>query len=262
MKKFAVLVAIILSFALIGCADDSTTYVYKNQDELMGMLITKAVYKDDELRLYIDDLKGDYSITAFDTQFNVIQSDFDTKYSRGVYTIKGTDAGKISGLYMDGTVRYHLRYLDSQEYAILCETEATEIGWMTSGDEEKYYTYGERMEQKVKRDKAAAIQEENFSRIEGFWQCENDPNMYIKIYRDSEDCKYMEWKRTDKAGDYYVDQMSIAVVNAQDNGDEWSVELLDNPYWGRNESFAMSLDETKIIDHHFKEEDDIYNKVD
>jgi len=243
-------------FTLVGCST-GTTYKYSNQDTTAPIVISKAVYTDNELKLYIKGQIGDCDVTAFDRDFKVIDEDFTTSYSGGVFSIKGEHAGLISGLYMDGYCRYHMRYLDSDEYAILYEYDVTEIGWETYGDTEKYYTEEELASQQAKNDEETALQKANYELIEGTWICERDSSVYIKIY-ESEYGKKIEWNMGSD-GDYYLNDMYIAVIYINDSYLGKEVVLLEDEYWGNSMRFYMSEDMTQIMDP-YNDGYDIYIK--
>jgi len=257
IQLFAVLGLLVLAtVTFIGCSSKGVTYKYSNQDETAELVIKKAVYLEDELRLYTDDIKTDYRVVAFDADFNVIDEDFVVENKKGVFVIKGKNAGKISGLYLDGPMRFRLRYLDTNEYAILYEYDVCDIGWEAYGDFSKYYTAEELKAQDEAVKKEQALQDENYQIIEGTWKCEENPELYIKIYQDDAGIRWIDWNRKIDEENYYLDQMSIAVVYINEYDDGWQIDILDDPSWGMSMSFEMSADKTQIIDY-----EDIYKKT-
>jgi len=252
---------IMMSFLLSGCGKNGVTYKYVNQDKSAGIVINKSVYLEDELKLYVkaddNNLEGDFNITFYDSEFNAIDEEFTSEYRHGVLSIKGKNINKISGLYIDGRIRYHLRYLDSNEYAILYEHDVTEIGWETYGDTDKYYTSEELAKQQAAVDEARAIQEENFRTLEGTWKCDRDPSLYIRFYEEDGQ-RLLEWNREIDEGEYYLDSMGIAVINICDSYLGKQIEICDDPYWGMMMRFYASDDLTQIIDGYSDE--DVYFK--
>ena len=143
-QKLIIMVCICALIFLSGCSEKKMTYAYDNEKEITALALTKSVYSDGKLQVYIPDLKGDFDLTCYDADFQKIDEDFSTDYKNGIYTIKGEAAERISGIVLRGSYdHFYIRYLDSSQYAILWEHEATDIGWVTDGDKEKYYTQDE-----------------------------------------------------------------------------------------------------------------------
>ncbi|MDO4189659.1 MAG: C1 family peptidase [Lachnospiraceae bacterium] len=265
-KKYRILQAVVITMLIvitfIGCAQNSITYKYNNSDDGSGISISKSVYTDNELRLYIKGLSDDEpKVCAYDSKFKVITEDFTTEYKNNVLSIKGSNASRISGLYIEGKWnRYHIRYLDSDEYALMYEVEATEIGWELCGDKEKYYTSGELADQQAKKDEALAIQEENFNLLEGVWRCQNDPSLYMEFYKDSDGKKKMEWCEKNVYGENETMGMRIAVIDIVKHDKGISLDIKDDPYYGMMLSYAMSEDKTEIIEYKYNAEDNVYVK--
>ena len=140
-QKLIIMICICALIFLSGCSEKKITYTYDNKKEITALALTKSVYSDGKLQVYISDLEGDFDLTYYDADFQKIDEDFSTDYKNGIYTIKGEAAERISGIVLRGSYdHFYIRYLDSPQYAILWEHEATDIGWVTDGDKEKYYT--------------------------------------------------------------------------------------------------------------------------
>ena len=61
-----------MALLLEACTKAGETYTYINRDEADGFVISKAVYLEDELKLYIDNLKGDFTIVTYDKNFKSV----------------------------------------------------------------------------------------------------------------------------------------------------------------------------------------------
>ena len=115
--------------ALVGCArsGDRVVYQYKETAVLFDdFQIKKTVYTPGKMKLYY---KGVYlkdnQITCYDANFEDLGSEFEYAFQNGVLTVKADFADKISGLTIedrDHDTIYHLRYLDSPQFAWLADT--------------------------------------------------------------------------------------------------------------------------------------------
>ena len=162
-----------------------TTYTYDNKKEITGLTLTKSVYSDGKLQLYMPDLKENFDLTCYDADLQKMDEDFSTDYKNGIYTIKGEAAERVSGIVLRGSYdHFYIRYLDSPQYAILWEHEATDIGWVTDDDKEKYYTQDELDQQKAAAQQKIQEQEQIFSQFEGTWICTEDESICLEFYLD------------------------------------------------------------------------------
>lgn len=263
MKRILTFLIMVLGTVLLaGCAKNVTTYTYHHGNDGSGVSISKAEYREDLLTLHVKGLYEIDQIVAYDADFNALSDDFTYQYKKNLLTIKGPDAEKISGLYIGGAwLRLHIRYLDSSDYALLYEVDATEIGWMLQGDKEKYYTAEELKEQQDKIDKENAIQEENFNLLEGRWVCTVDPNLYIDFYKNAEGEKHVEWTYKHSDGEYISNGIYIAEITISEGyKGRYRLEIVDDPYYGYQIRYEMSEDLTEIIDGQFEADDLIFMK--
>ena len=260
--KYVTIIMLLLITVLVGCSSNTVTYRYKNSDNGSGVSISKSVYGDNELKLYIKGLSDKPSVCAFDDEFNRLTDNFDVTYKNNILTIKGSDTNKISGLDIEETwSRFYIRYLDSDEYALMYEVEASEIGWVMYGDKEKYYTADELAKQQAQIDAANAEQEENFELLKGMWICNNDPNLYLEFYESPDGNRKFEWNEVDELGEYVTSGISIAVINIYATKFCVVLEVVDDPYYGYCSRYEMSEDKTKIIEKVYNDDDNIYVKV-
>lgn len=92
----------------------------------------------------------DNPIRCYDANFEDLGDQFDHTFRNGVLTVQADFAEQISGLTIedkDHDTVYHLRYLDSPQFAWLADTFWLDYGMMTLGDEARYYSDAERQEQ-------------------------------------------------------------------------------------------------------------------
>ena len=184
-QKVIIIVCICVLILLSGCSEKKTTYTYDNKKEITGLTLTKSVYSDGKLQLYMPDLKENFDLTCYDAGFQKMDEDFSIDYKNDIYTIEGEAAERVSGIVLRGSYdHFYIRYLDSPQYAILWEHEATDIGWVTDGDKEKYYTQDELDQQKAAAQQKIQEQEQIFSQFEGTWICTEDESICLEFYLD------------------------------------------------------------------------------
>ena len=188
MKLKAFLIMAGLSMALLGltaCGGaDRRTYQYPETAILFdGFQIKKTVYSPGVMKLYYrgGQIK-DNPIRCYDANFEDLGDQFDHTFRNGVLTVRADFAEKISGLTIgDRThdVIYHLRYLDSPQFAWLADTFWLDYGMMTMGDEARYYSDAERQAQ-TERESAEHEQTRNvFALLEGTWVSEDGLQKYV-----------------------------------------------------------------------------------
>ena len=255
LKAFALFWICIL-FLFVGCDEKKRIYSYENQKEVTALTLTKSVYSDGKLQLYIPDLKGDFSLTCYDADLQKMEEDFQAAYKGGSYTIKGETAENISGIVLKGSNdHFYIRYLDSSQYAILWEHEATDIGWVTDGDKEKYYTQDELDQQKAAVEKRNNEQQENFSRFEGTWINTEDEEIYLEFYLDDNGDRKLTWNHSDGQGGYRKEEINVDEINIIDGLFGPELVILDGIDWGCQYSFNLSEDMTMIINRGLDQEE-------
>ena len=255
-QKLIIMVCICALIFLSGCSEKKMIYAYDNEKEITALALTKSVYSDGKLQLYIPDLKGDFDLTCYDADFQKIDEDFSTDYKNGIYTIKGEAAERISGIVLRGSYdHFYIRYLDSPQYAILWEHEATDIGWVTDGDKEKYYTQDELDQQKAAVEKRNNEQQENFSRFEGTWINTEDEEIYLEFYLDDNGDRKLTWNHSDGQGGYRKEEINVDEINIIDGLFGPELVILDGIDWGCQYSFNLSEDMTMIINRGLDQEE-------
>ena len=188
MKRKALLIMAGLWMGLIGltaCGGvGERTYPYPETAVLFDDFhIKKAVYRPGTMKLYY---RGgqfkDTPIRCYDANFEDLGDSFEYSFQNGVLTIRAEFAERISGLTIDDSAHdtiYHLRYLDSAQFAWLADTLWLDYGRMTMGDEARYYSDAERQAQ-AERERAAHEQTRRvFALLEGTWISEDGLQKYV-----------------------------------------------------------------------------------
>ena len=247
-QKVIIIVCICVLILLSGCSEKKTTYTYDNKKEITGLTLTKSVYSDGKLQLYMPDLKENFDLTCYDADFQKMDEDFSTDYKNGIYTIEGEAAERVSGIVLRGSYdHFYIRYLDSPQYAILWEHEATDIGWVTDGDKEKYYTQDELDQQEAAAQKKIQEQEQIFSQFEGIWICTEDELNYLEFYLDENGHRKLAWNHSDGQGGYSKEEINVDAINIIDGLFGPELDILDGIGWGCQYRFDLSEDMTMII---------------
>ena len=225
-----------------------TTYTYDNKKEITGLTLTKSVYSDGKLQLYMPDLKENFDLTCYDADLQKMDEDFSIDYKNDIYTIEGEAAERVSGIVLRGSYdHFYIRYLDSPQYAILWEHEATDIGWVTDGDKEKYYTQDELDQQEAAAQKKIQEQEQIFSQFEGIWICTEDESNYLEFYLDENGHRKLAWNHSDGQGGYSKEEINVDAINIIDGLFGPELDILDGIGWGCQYRFDLSEDMTMII---------------
>lgn len=251
---FIIFMSILIT--LCGCAEKSTVYHYTHTKLIDEFTLTKSVYSIDSLELYLSGLDGDYKLTCYDAEFQIIDADFETDYKNGVYTIKGAEAERISGIMLSGNiVRFRIRYLDSSQYAILCDYDATDVGWITQGDEEKYYTQEELEAQRTAAENYNKNQEQTFNQFEGLWTCTEDASKYLNFYYDENGNRKLIWCHLDGQGGYTEENINVDEINIVDGTFGPELMIIDGISWGARYDFGLSSDRKMILDRRLDREE-------
>lgn len=157
IKKFALLNLLAGMVALTSCGQGQKVYRYAETSVYFDDIrILKTVYKPGCMKLYYSGEDLSYlPVRCYDDKFLDLGSDFEYSFKKGVLIVKADFAERISGLRMgdgaDGIV-YHLRYLDSEQFAWMVDELWLDAGWSEVGDAETYYTEEERTEGRQEHD--------------------------------------------------------------------------------------------------------------
>ncbi len=168
------------------------TAVYNDEIQVI-----KAVYSPGQMKLYYrgeDWRKG--RVRCYDADFEDLGDEFTYSLRWGVLTIKADFADRISGLTIDdtetGTIRYHLRYLDSAQFAWMADIFWFDDGWQSVGDADRYYSQEER--EALAKEEAEDIRKtmDIYALLQGTWISEDGQRQY-DFYKDEEtDCLIAE----------------------------------------------------------------------
>ncbi len=186
LKAFLIMVGLWMGlFGLTACGGaDVRTYQYPETAVLFDdFQITKTIYSQGTMRLYYRGVQfKDNPIRCYDANFEDLGDQFDHTFRNGVLTVRADFAEKISGLTIEDrahNVVYHLRYLDSRQFAWLADTFWLDCGMMTMGDEARYYSDAERQAQ-AERERAEHEQTRSiFALLEGTWISEDGLQKYV-----------------------------------------------------------------------------------
>ena len=173
MKRILLLVITLVMLLALGCGanEQADAYEYYNPEIVEGLKFNKAVYKEDSLTIYHGGtLDKSCKLTYIGTDQEAIEGDIDWKVNGRTLTFKGEDADKITSLYIEqnGSKIYKIRWLNSDQYAVLAYNDCTDAGWVKfGGDENDYYTKEELEEQQRRQDDCKEEQDTNWGLLEG-----------------------------------------------------------------------------------------------
>lgn len=247
MKKrlWIMLIAMIM---LAGCGikdgNGGRQYVYNDKHVIDGLSVSKSVYDEDALYIYMSgDIDETFSVICYDEEFQRIDTEWETSYKDGKYTIQGENVQKISGICLSNDIyKYYIRYLDSDQYAIYSDSWADDLGWThCEGDETLYYTQEELDEQQAKDEKAQRQLEETFAQFEGMWVAEDDPNAYVKFYYE-DTSRRMEICTLNREGEYVREECSVDDMVVSEDYDGKVLTIYDGIPWGCMYEFKLSED--------------------
>ncbi len=162
--------------------------------------IKKTVYRPDVMKLYYrgGQLK-DNPIRCYDANFEDLGDQFEYSFQNGVLTVQADFAERISGLMIEDRehdVVYHLRYLDSSQFAWLADVFWYDEGWCEMGDRELYYSEAELQAEADKKNEDQKAAQETFALLEGTWITEDSLQKYEFVANEDEcgmDCCNMWW---------------------------------------------------------------------
>ena len=193
----------LLGLTVCGGVNRRTTYRYPETAVLFDDFhIKKTVYRPGVMKLYYRGKQfKDNPIRCYDANFEDLGDQFKYSFRKGILTIRADFAEQISGLTIedrDHDAIYHLRYLDSPQFAWLADTFWMDHGIITMGDEERYYSDAEKRAQ-AEREKDAREQTRNvFALLEGSWISEDGLQKYVfSMNADGSDLRAAELWRSE-----------------------------------------------------------------
>ena len=190
----------LLCLAACGGAGERI-YQYPETAVLFGDLhIKKTVYSPGLMKLYY---RGgqfkDSPIRCYDANFEDLGDQFEASFKDGVLTVQADFAEQISGLTIedkDHDTVYHLRYLDSPQFAWLADVFWYDDGWCETGDREAYYSAAELQAEADRKAESQKTAQETFALLEGTWVTEDGLQKYEFAANEdnrSMDCCNMWW---------------------------------------------------------------------
>ena len=186
LKTFLIMAGLwmgLLGLTVCGGAD-VRTYQYPETAVLFNDFhIKKTVYRPGVMKLYY---RGgqfkDTPIRCYDANFEDLGDQFDHTFRNGVLIVRADFAEQISGLTIedkDHDTVYHLRYLDSPQFAWLADVFWYDEGWSETGDREAYYSATELQAEADRKAESQKEAQEVFALLEGTWISEDGLQKYV-----------------------------------------------------------------------------------
>ena len=176
------LAALSLGMLLGGCTRSSNKTVYQyNETEIVdGFILTKSIYEADKLTLYFE--------SNLDEDEYKVHADCEIEYEikKGRVEITADDVSEITSLTIeDYQFMYKLRYLDTNQYAVLAYSWTYDVGWEDKGgDIEDYYTKEELEAQERRTREYQERFDSNWALVEGYYEADNGKS--IEFYTNDE----------------------------------------------------------------------------
>ena len=174
-----------LGLSACGLSGDRVVYQYSKTSVLFDYEhIRKVVYTPGKMKLYYCGMElNESEIRCYDAAFEDLGDDFSYSFKNGVLTVNADFADRISGLTIDDANRssiiYHLRYLDSPQFAWMADIFWLDAGWQHVGDKEAFYTEEERNAQERNEDARQKETLDTFALLEGTWVSEDGLQKYV-----------------------------------------------------------------------------------
>ena len=227
LKTFLIMAGLwmgLLGLTVCGGAD-VRTYQYPETAVLFNDFhIKKTVYRPGVMKLYY---RGgqfkDTPIRCYDANFEDLGDQFDHTFRNGVLIVRADFAEQISGLTIedkDHDTVYHLRYLDSPQFAWLADVFWYDEGWSETGDREAYYSATELQAEADRKAESQKEAQEVFALLEGTWISEDGVQKYV--FSENEDGTH-----------WYAEELWFDETEQKWNGWELCVEsAFQTPYSG------------------------------
>ena len=205
MKRKVFLIMAGLWMGLLGLTAcgrvNGCTYRYPETTVLFDDFhIKKTVYRPGVMKLYY---RGgqfkDNPIRCYDANFEDLGDQFGHTFRNGVLTVRADFAENISGLTIEDRahdVIYHLRYLDSPQFAWLADVFWHDDGLRETGDREAYYSAAELQAEADRKAESRKEAQEAFALLEGTWVTEDGLQKYefaVNEDKSGMECCNMWW---------------------------------------------------------------------
>ncbi len=199
-----------------GCFafDKGTVYKYDNPELIPGLVLTSAVYKEDTLTIYHDGTI-DEDCLLYSEYY-----DFDYEIDDECIVITYVNIEEVTSFSIEHKqhYKYNLRYLNSNQYAVLAYEFATEIGWnYIGGDPDSYYTEIELEQQARNQAERQAAFDASWAIVEGYYESQN--GSHIEFYIDDNGTPLLSENNHNKR-----------VFSFGSSGSSWVANCLDDPY--------------------------------
>ena len=190
MRKAVIIVfmfSLISLFAACKGKESKTVYSYGESSLTEAFSLEKMVVYQDRAELYFENASFDTisKVYCYDKDFKYLE-EAEIDFNREVLTLKGSEATKISGiaLYVSSDYYFKIRYLDSNQYAVLTYEFVSDIGFEEFGDKKAYYTDAELKKEKDDEQAEYESDREVFDYLEGSWVSE-DGNSRKYFYEEN-----------------------------------------------------------------------------
>ncbi|MDO4478578.1 MAG: hypothetical protein Q4B73_06050 [Lachnospiraceae bacterium] len=190
MKYLITLLCLMLPLTfLTGCTSagknetSGTVYEYKDPDQCPDYHVTKTVYGDHTLSIYLtynyddnNNLTVDW-VRCYRDDFSLYSDTCKAVYRDGAVTIEtpDIDAADITGveIQLDYGVGLKLRYLNTEQFAGLSSELLLDVGVIDYGDEDSFYSDAEKQEKLDNETRANEKEREIFELLKGQWVSED-----------------------------------------------------------------------------------------
>lgn len=208
IKPLSICLAVLSAGMLLGgCTlpGNQTVYKYDDPEIADDLVLTKSVYEEGKLTIYLaskmsDDL--DVWITS-----DVDDDAYECKTFSNRIEITGDNLKEVTAICIEDDIyKYDIRYLDTDQYAVLAYIWADDLGWdLVAGDEEDYYTAEELAEFDRRGKEAEERYNANWELIKGRY--ESDNGNVIELYEDETGERFL--KTADEEYPYRVFNVGI-----------------------------------------------------
>lgn len=226
------------------------SYTYDDAEVIRALTIFKSVYDENELRIYMaGNINEEFKVSCYDKDFHMLEKGWKTNYQKGCYSIIGENVSDISGIMLTyGDNAYRIRYLDTDQFAILYETFVCDIGMeLSEGDESLYYTAGEIAAKEAHILEEQKKYEETFQKFEGKWVSLDDEMVYIKIYED-DGVKTMEKSELNSLGKYEVHVYRIDDISVIEAFNGKELTITEGMSWGIQFQFGWNEEKQTLTE--------------
>lgn len=188
---FSVLAILIVIFGIKKVTPNAICYTYVDDEARADITIAKSEYYDNKLVIYGSGFDEFTEVNScYDNMLCAIDEEFTYDISDKKITIVIDDAIRISGIYIQAKEEeYKIRYLDSNQFAMIWSEFVCDVGLTESGNIEAYYTRQELGARNAASNVADRMLAENFSYLEGNWAAEND---FLTFRREDDSFYLME----------------------------------------------------------------------